>query len=400
MPQDAASVNPARRPKQSTAQRTILPQPTSPPSPDASDFEPSLVPAPARRGRKPGPLSRAARESQRKLNHSIIEKARRTKINDALTSLKRLVPAGYGQPPPQPGDEDEDAKKKKKAKKEEKEKEFKLEILERTVIYLQDVLRQVEVLEANASSSLCAKCSSPLLPSPNPMPHPEPEPSLKRKCSLSSPFDSNIDMEPSSKRPRSSPRLPPISSWLPNPASLRPQIDPQIDPKLLTSPPAAHFPSSATATGLPSPPASTHFAPRQHPLLYSSVPTLHLGASASTLQSHGPSSGGGRSASGSPPTAADLALVSTSYRTPPQNPPLSPRRTPEDESAASLLLQISASGASLDGHATARVHQVSRVGTEAGHRNANASLSNGNVQAQTPGSMLGLVRAGPGMARG
>ncbi|KAF8892999.1 hypothetical protein BD779DRAFT_1427289, partial [Infundibulicybe gibba] len=52
---------------------------------------------PAKRGRKPGPLSRAAREAQRKLNHSIIEKARRTKINDALATLRELVPADYGQ---------------------------------------------------------------------------------------------------------------------------------------------------------------------------------------------------------------------------------------------------------------------------------------------------------------
>ena len=40
-------------------------------------------------------MSRAARETQRKLNHSIIEKARRTKINDALATLRQLVPSDF-----------------------------------------------------------------------------------------------------------------------------------------------------------------------------------------------------------------------------------------------------------------------------------------------------------------
>ena len=58
---------------------------------------PDLVPSvPAKRGRKPGPLSRSAREAQRRLNHSIIEKARRTKINDTLATLRQLEPVDYG----------------------------------------------------------------------------------------------------------------------------------------------------------------------------------------------------------------------------------------------------------------------------------------------------------------
>ncbi|KAJ3731510.1 hypothetical protein DFJ43DRAFT_1040037 [Lentinula guzmanii] len=83
-------------------ERTILPKQTG-----ASDNVESVVPlsvagrAPpptgptaAKRGRKPASnasgLSRTAREAQRKLNHSVIEKARRTKINEALTELARL----------------------------------------------------------------------------------------------------------------------------------------------------------------------------------------------------------------------------------------------------------------------------------------------------------------------
>ncbi|KAH0578227.1 hypothetical protein H2248_004007 [Termitomyces sp. 'cryptogamus'] len=265
----AASVNPDRRAKQistpteRTTQRTILLQPASPPSTDGSEFKPNSVRAPVKRG----PLSRAARETQRKLNHSIIEKARRTKINDALTSLKQLVSAGYGQSSLQPADEDEDAKKKK-GKKAEKEKEFKLEILERTVVFLQDLPKRVEVLEAAVSSSpkecsLCAKCSFPLSPSSSSSTsHPDhkDQPVPKHKRSLSSrspPFHLDMSLEPSLKRPC----LPSISSWFPNPDSV-PVRHINVDPQLLYT--AAHFPPNNTtghlfptqcnalATGLPS----------------------------------------------------------------------------------------------------------------------------------------------------
>ncbi|KAJ4001929.1 hypothetical protein F5050DRAFT_997168 [Lentinula boryana] len=94
-----ASVNPARRVKVTRmTERTILPKQTG-----ASDNVDSVValsvpartpPTAAKRGRKPASnasgLSRTAREAQRKLNHSVIEKARRTKINEALTELARL----------------------------------------------------------------------------------------------------------------------------------------------------------------------------------------------------------------------------------------------------------------------------------------------------------------------
>ncbi|KAJ3783065.1 hypothetical protein GGU10DRAFT_436194 [Lentinula aff. detonsa] len=96
-----ASVNPARRVKVTRmTERTILPKQTG-----ASDNVDSVVPlsvagrtpptaSAAKRGRKPASnasgLSRTAREAQRKLNHSVIEKARRTKINEALTELARL----------------------------------------------------------------------------------------------------------------------------------------------------------------------------------------------------------------------------------------------------------------------------------------------------------------------
>ncbi|KAJ4496168.1 hypothetical protein C8J55DRAFT_13285 [Lentinula edodes] len=106
-----ASVNPSRRAKVTRmTERTILPRQMSVPH-SASDnaestrtvtvapepnqgYAPSRSPTTAKRGRKPASnasgLSRSAREAQRKLNHSIIEKARRTKINEALAELARL----------------------------------------------------------------------------------------------------------------------------------------------------------------------------------------------------------------------------------------------------------------------------------------------------------------------
>ncbi|KAH7871493.1 uncharacterized protein C8R40DRAFT_558297 [Lentinula edodes] len=108
-----ASVNPSRRAKVTRmTERTILPRQMSVPQSASNNAEsestmivtvapepnqghvPSRSPTTAKRGRKPASnasgLSRSAREAQRKLNHSIIEKARRTKINEALAELARL----------------------------------------------------------------------------------------------------------------------------------------------------------------------------------------------------------------------------------------------------------------------------------------------------------------------
>ncbi|KAJ3971448.1 hypothetical protein EV361DRAFT_911280 [Lentinula raphanica] len=96
-----ASVNPSRRAKVTRmTERTILPKQSG--ASDNATATVALASEPdhdapvttAKRGRKPASnasgLSRSAREAQRKLNHSIIEKARRTKINEALAELARL----------------------------------------------------------------------------------------------------------------------------------------------------------------------------------------------------------------------------------------------------------------------------------------------------------------------
>ncbi|KAJ7072613.1 hypothetical protein C8F01DRAFT_1104575 [Mycena amicta] len=252
-PRSARQKMRAHSPSESSSDSEYTPDP---PKPTAAVEPPTTA---AKRGRKPAVLSRTAREAQRKLNHSIIEKARRTKINEALATLKQLVPQDYGQStmPPEDVDDGEYDGKKKKGKREEKEKEFKLEILVRTVSFMQDLIERVNVLEAGPSCSNC-----------------------KRKRSAEEDEDEEVRAE--KRSPDIS--LPPISSWLP----------------------AAEFSSH-----LPSPPSSTHVAPAKAPAQL--PPALSLGPGA---------------------TQSVHSLFSS--------------RTPEDERAASLLLEISATVGSRD----------------------------------------------------
>lgn len=282
-------------------------------NPSSADVAPSA--APAKRGRKPGPLSRSAREAQRRLNHSIIEKARRTKINDALATLRQLVPVDYGSTQPrhelrdeEDDDDDDDdelpeeiAKKSKSkpkskgtGKREEKEKEFKLEILVRTVSFLQDLLKRVDAMEN--SSPVCQHCTSEVSKKrkyydtdDDIMPTPK-KPAVVRivdeqhsHALIKSPSINSVPTTPQTFGNKSGARLPSISSWLPNAA---------IEPTLLS--PKAY---------LPSPPDSSRFDPIRTSQI---PPVLNLGPVA---------------------TAAMVTLPHTS----------------EDESAASLLLQIAAS---------------------------------------------------------
>ncbi|KAG8780614.1 hypothetical protein FRC12_022761 [Ceratobasidium sp. 428] len=97
---------------------------------------PVVEPPPkAKRGRKPHPGSKSAREALRKESHSRIEKRRREKINDTLTALRELIAQGEGgarqeqSPPPSP------------------EKEFKLELLERTVSFVKELLERTKTME-------------------------------------------------------------------------------------------------------------------------------------------------------------------------------------------------------------------------------------------------------------
>ncbi|KAF8752144.1 reductase [Rhizoctonia solani] len=83
----------------------------------------------------PNPGSKSAREALRKESHSRIEKRRREKINETLTALRELIAEGetnsrqQHSPPPGP------------------EREFKLELLERTVLFVRGLLDKTRRLE-------------------------------------------------------------------------------------------------------------------------------------------------------------------------------------------------------------------------------------------------------------
>jgi hypothetical protein len=151
---------------------------------------PSVSPKASRNGGGNGhtgqsaPLSRAQRESLRKQNHSRIEKARRTKINDALAELRILVPRDVGLPLDELDEEDDEEEDDvgddgdyglrtgpgsgsgrggtsggKRQSRPKQEKEFKLEVLVRTVGYLKNLVRCVNSLEQDAAMpSPCTHC--------------------------------------------------------------------------------------------------------------------------------------------------------------------------------------------------------------------------------------------------
>ena len=301
------------QPSAPTMVKPILPRhelPGSEPQPaEASNVDQTAgdAPQPRRRGRKPGPLSRSAREAQRKLNHSIIEKARRTKINDALAALRQLVPADYGKRRDKDSgdendeddedDEGDDAdgeygaprrktavtnKKGTTGKKEEKE--FKLEVLERTVTYLQDLTDRYEDLQRENEQLLGIRrcsCQEGSLRQPT---------GRKRNRSGSETTAGDVGTElAADERPskRHEP-LPPISSWLPlSPESVRHATDiPQSSRHTTVAPVLPSY--------LPTPPSSALFRPSQTPVSPLSststtkgsyIPSLSLGPTALPLPS-------------------------------------------------------------------------------------------------------------------
>ena len=314
----AASCNPPRRAKRLRPDDDPHPLHGSPSPPtDAHDDDPydtPELPPPKRRGRKPGTMSRAAREAQRKINHSLIEKARRTKINDALATLRKLVPADYKRSSDDhhqdesDDDQDQPANRTKQPKpKASGEKEFKLEILVRTVAYLQDLTERAEALERDG----CPHCSKPISYGRTDEPAPAPLPPA------------------AAPRAPSTSRLPSISTWLP---TLTPSQSPTCDLPV-TSPPTR---TSATTHQLPTPPTSATFTSSSTvvgvlPALTLPSPRTLLPLSRSLHTLLHPTTPGQTSACASAGTAGG------------GNAPASPVYTPEDETAASLLLRMSTS---------------------------------------------------------
>lgn len=187
------------------------------------------------RPRKSGKISRSARDSLRRQNHSRIEKARRTKINGALDTLRSLVPPSVRE------EVNEDDEESAEGKKRGQQKEFKLEILVRTVTYMKQLISRVEDLEAKLGQSRQS------------VPQPQ---GLKRK--RDDIFQQLLDEEPvpvptskttgdsTSRASTTSPLLPPISTLF------------QHQNTSLASLPGPDQ--------LPSPPATVKFRPRSDSL--------------------------------------------------------------------------------------------------------------------------------------
>ena len=296
----SATCNPPRRAKRRRSDVSLSPLSSpSHPDDDDDDDDDTLTPPnppPKRRGRRPGTLSRAAREAQRKINHSLIEKARRTKINDALATLRDLVPPEYKRPleshPDDSDDDDPDPKKQRPKSKTPAEKEFKLEILIRTVAYLQDLTDRVKQLEHDG----CPRCSEPISFVPGDV--------EKRRCDT---------QDAATCRDSSVSRLPSISAWLPEDHLHTPSQSPIFDTT-----------ATARATQLPTPPISATCAPattgfQMPPVLTLPSPRTLLPPSTTHIQPR---------FSGFTPRAKHSPLSSPIY-------------TPEDETAASLLLRMS-----------------------------------------------------------
>ncbi|KAH9968057.1 hypothetical protein BC827DRAFT_467268 [Russula dissimulans] len=388
-----ASCNPPRRAKRPSSSISAIPDPdravqslpalapaivsltadtTKPPDDDDVAVD---VPQPKRRGRKPSSLSRAARESMRRQNHSRIEKARRTKINDALAMLRDLVPADAGRgvtlPPDDSADEDDEddefgsgnPKKPGKNKQQRQEKEFKLEILEKAVIYVQELQEKVRVLEARG----CARCSSATHQPKRKrevMPPRDDYDSHSSRSSTDGFTDTDrpikrftpsqsilppIPLSPTSAPPTGT-RLPSISSWLPKSAEcgLSESHTPSIHP-----------------IQLPTPPASGVIGPIASP----QVP---------------------------PPLRLELPIASLSARNLPPPSQSSPSWTPEDESVASLLLRIKTSNSPKTAKHCASVSSLFAPIPGAPGSGGNARfIGVDEMRVQTPGSLLGMTTDGP-----
>jgi hypothetical protein len=342
--------------------------------PDDDDLIPD-VPEPKRRGRKPSTLSRAARESMRRQNHSRIEKARRTKINDALATLRNLVPADAGRKlsptADESLDEDEDEDefgsfgsgnpKKSDKSKQKQEKEFKLEVLEKAVLYVQELQEKVRVLESRD----CARCSNV---SPPPAPPAVHKPKRKHEAMPpSDDYDSNSSADVVADRPTKrltptqpffspvhsapSTRLPSISSWLP------PSIADQSLPESRTP--------LVNPIQLLTPPASVVVGPIASPQV---PPSLRL----------------------------ELPAASLSTKNIPASSQPSPSWTPEDESVASLLLRIKTSSPPKAAKHGASVSDLLAPtpgvpGISGGTRFVGVD----DMRVQTPGSLLGMPTDGP-----
>ena len=295
------------------------------------------------------------------MNHSIIEKARRTKINDALATLRTLVPPHIQRSQNQEGDVNEDElQEDEKGKKPGEEKEFKLDILVRTVTFLQDLTERVKDLEQRE----CSKCGEST-PSTSRMGdkrkrdlvEEEDEEPLHRTQTQTQTSDPSVPTSPPSFR------LPSIASWLPPSIDATQSLLPS--PRMTQDKESIRLSTSPRQSHLPSPPNST----RMRPSITTQVPAVLVlpSPSAGTVPT---SSNHRESFSRTPTVGPSSVLVS---------PVLSPRvRSADDESAASTLLNISS------------LSYRPLPPPKDKERDRKASDAHTPVQPSTPSSLLGI----------
>jgi hypothetical protein len=387
-----ASCNPPRKAKRPTPSGSTFPAldrpvsslpPLAPAIPSVSsdvtqpaDNDPSIadVPQPKRRGRKPSSLSRAARESMRRQNHSRIEKARRTKINDALAMLRDLVPADAGRKltitlDDDSADDDDDdddefngSRNSKKSGKNKlrQEKEFKLEILEKAVLYVQELQEKVRVLEERD----CARCSNVSTSATH-------RPKRKHEAMPSSDdYDSHSSLDAATDRPTkrltsSPPSLLPLMPPAPAPSTRLPSISSWLPKSIAEMGLSESHTPSINPIQLPTPPASGVIGPIASPQV---PPALRL----------------------------DLPIASLPSRALPASAQASPSWTPEDESVASLLLRIKTSNSPKTGKQVASVSDLLAPIPEAPSIGCNSRIKGiDDKRVQTPGSLLGMTTEGP-----
>ncbi|EJD51986.1 hypothetical protein AURDEDRAFT_111520 [Auricularia subglabra TFB-10046 SS5] len=220
-----------------------------PGSPSASAGAPASAHATtSKRGRKPAPGSRAAREALRKSNHSIIEKRRREKINETMTALRTLLADGY-KPPAKPAQEAEEAGQEGGVKGKPKAQDFKLEVLTRSVEYIHQLLDRISALETQLSQQQQQQQPAP---SSRNSKRSEAAPGKRKRTA-------EDDEAPAPPPPPPSTRLPSISSLL-NPQLPSPPMSVPMRPTAQDIPPILTLPAPNKADGAPWTPDEEHVA--------------------------------------------------------------------------------------------------------------------------------------------
>lgn len=373
---------------------------------DASSHLPSLsmvVPQPQKRGRKPhpNPAVRSAREAARRANHSVIEKRRREKINNALSDLRTLVPTQPDEASVGMGGAGNDPTAGNNTKVQPKE--YKLEVLVRTVAYLKHLVDRVEILERGTPERVPGGTET---------------------------YEQNISLE---ARPSADPCVsgPALCTNCAGPLRL---LDPHIPPPRLPSSSEANptyqqrLPSLASLLNpgpppnqqLLSPPASGSLSPSHRgstsPSFPPHPPSLHLPSSSLSLPQQMPTRLdtntlpplGGRLSSMTPspvlyPTA-EVRCVSTPSSYTKRSPVFPPRpaqqrreRSHDDALAISMLLNMSRSSSQGNSSASS-TDQLSPVECRKQFPITSTEANSGGIGAPntvTPSSLLGIHQSAP-----